>query len=172
MGSWGVKANESDYGLHLLEVITKNHLEKNDFSCFNIKETVQILEKHIISQIKFCNRGCDVEDMAIYIEATFPYRYDVAIQLIAEFFYEYITDGKWVVTDSYDKDKNRMPIDKVIKQFNYTKGDLKNLINDLKNLLHSEREIFQVWHDSESFLEWQLHITSLIKCLHNHHCEL
>lgn len=167
MSSWGVKATESDYGLDLLVIIEKNHLEKNGFSYFDINETVQLLKKHIITDIINCNRGCDEEDMNIYIEDAFPYRYDIVIQLIAEFFYEYITDGKWVVTDYNDKDS-----DKVIKQFNYTKDDLKNLINDLRKLLHSDSELFQVWRDSDSFFEWKLHITALINCLNNHHCEI
>ncbi len=37
MGSWGVKATESDYGLDLLAVITDKHLCKNGYNRFNVK---------------------------------------------------------------------------------------------------------------------------------------
>lgn len=168
MGSWGVKATESDYGLDLLDVVIKEQLRKANFINFNVKEALQLLREHIIKEIKHCNRGCSKDEMAFYIEVTFPDRYEYAVQLIAECLVDFITDERWVVI--VDFDKKYRPIKKEIKQFYYTRNDLKSLIGELQKLMQPESDLYLSWKGGDGFEKWHLHITALLTCLHNH-CE-
>ena len=46
MGAWGVRSKESDFGLDLLNLISKEQLFKVDFAYFNVAEGISLLEDY------------------------------------------------------------------------------------------------------------------------------
>lgn len=164
MGAWGVRATECDYGLDMLDGDVISFLQKSDFR-FNVKEIKEVLTKSIIDEIRYANRGCPEKLMEHFIQGTFPYRYDIAVLLIVECLTDYFSSGE-LILDIYER--NNAPYQRKVSEFIYTSNDLKGLLDDLKALLDPERDTFQSWKDSQSFRDWQEHITSLCSVLENH----
>lgn len=164
MGAWGIKATECDYGLDMLDSDVISFLQKSDFR-FNVKEIKEVLTKSIIDEIRYTNRGCPVKMMELFIQGTYPYRYDIAVLLIAECLTDYFSNGE-LILDIYER--NNAPYQRKVSEFIYTGDDLKCLLDELKALLDPKRDTYQSWKDSHSFQNWQEHITSLCNALEKH----
>lgn len=166
MGAWGVTARESDTGLDYLAIVEKQHFEKNGYSYFEVKEVMEFLHSFILDGIKRENKGCPDEDMELYIQSAFPYRYGHAVILIAECLADYIDNGVLEV-DRYVAGADEPQVMR-IANFVYTKDDLRRLLSDLQSILQADHDLYEVWRESNSFDEWQAHMNTLRGKLEQH----
>ena len=162
MGSWGIRAHDSDCGLDLLGVAVDKHLRIIKFKYFHIKHINELLKSHIIGSYGECFAD-EVHYIDFFYEYTFPYDYAHAVMLIAECLAEYSQKGTLVIYDYKPKRKIKRTITDVI----YTREDLETLRNALQSMLNPNHSLYQSWKGSTSFNEWQLHIQTLCETLAN-----
>jgi hypothetical protein len=163
MGSWGVKATESDYGLNMLAIVSDKLLSKDGYKRFNVKDALELLKEHVITGIKRANYGCSEVEMEFYISDAFPERYGQAVTLIAECLYEFFDSGAFVTSD-YDNGTKKLTEHRVTK-FTFNRDDLTALLNGLQRILNPEHAVSRTWEDSDSFNGWQAHINSLCESI-------
>ena len=159
MGSWGVKAHESDYGLDLLIVADNSYLRGVKYKTFHVKHILEILRSSIIDEFAKESNGWDAHYIDFFYDYTFHYRYAHAVMLVAECFAEYRQKGKYLIRD-YDKDRNRR-----IATFIYTNEILEALRMELQSILDPEHALYDSWKESESFNKWQSHLKMLCDSL-------
>jgi hypothetical protein len=142
MGSWGIKALESDNGLDVIDFL-KEHIPHD----FNWK-----LSK-IISELKGELLGETFDEI--------DFLYDNTAMAIAELYFMFKDTGEL----NYDDDKEERSL-KNIKTFTADKKSLEYILKyltDIKNNVPDEdgvREMTELWGDDE---EWQNHLDELIK---------
>jgi len=161
VGSWGVRAHESDTGLDLLAVAVDKHLCGVRFKTFHVKHVMEIMKAHIID--KFAKESYDWESQYIdfFYEYTFPYKFAHAVMLVAECFAEYRQKGKYAVHDfTTEKVRKRQ-----VKEFIFTQKDLETLLTELRSFLDPQHALYQAWSGSESFEKWKAHIQALCDTL-------
>ena len=159
MGSWGVRAHESDYGLNLLIVAENSYLRGVKYKTFHIKHILEILRSNIIDEFAKESIGWDAHYIDFFYDYTFHYKYAHVVMLVAECFAEYRQKGKYLIRD-YDKDRTRR-----IATFIYTDIDLETLWTELQSILDPEHALYDSWKDSESFEKWQSHLKMLCESL-------
>ena len=160
MGSWGVKAMQSDFGLDLLIIVEERYLQGVKFKTFHVKHITELLRAYIIDEFTKESYGWESEYIDFFYSYTFPYRYDEMIILIAECLTEYLSTGRFAI-NIFEKGSNN-PRRKKITEFIFTDDDLNCLLTNLRNVLNPECGLYESWKDSKSFDEWQAHIKGLI----------
>jgi len=161
VGSWGVKAHESDCGLDLLAVAEDRYLRGVKFNTFHVKHVTELLRTHIIDEFAKENNGCESHYIDFFYDYTLPYRFAHAVMLIAECFAEYRQKGKYILNDySTEKAKKRQ-----IVEFIFTNKDLESLRKELQAILAPEHSLYESWKDSDLFNEWQAHIEMLCETI-------
>jgi hypothetical protein len=163
VGSWGVSAHESDYGLDLLAVVTDKHLREVNYKHFGIREATELLKTHIVAE--FNRENGDVfkeigsekaqEYIDYFNEYTFPYHYAYAVMLVAECFAEYIKEGNLTVYD-YGAKKDR-----TIFVFMYNTDELNAFLTELRAILNPEHVLYVSWKESKSFDKWKAFMEKL-----------
>lgn len=159
MGSWGITAHESDYGLDLLAVANDRYLRGVKYKTFHVKHITEILRSHIIDGFVKESNGWESHYIDFFYDYTFPYNYAHAVILIAECFAEYRSKGKLLIHD-YDADKKRR-----IAEFIFTNEDLSTLRSELQSILDPKHSLYESWQDSDKFNGWQAHIQMLCDTL-------
>ena len=159
MGSWGVKAHESDTGLDLLAVADERYLCGMKYKTFYIKHIIEILRSHIIDKFAKESFGWDAEYIEFFYDYTFPHEFAHAVVLVAECFVEYQCDGEYIIHD-FEEDKDRG-----ISEFIFTDKDLKDLLSELQSILEPEHRLYKAWEGGDSFNEWKSHIQMLCDSL-------
>jgi thiaminase len=155
VGSWGVRAHDSDDGLDLLIVAVERYLRGVKFKTFHVKHISQLLRSHIINEFAKESYGWEAQYIDFFYDCTFPCRYAHSVMLVAECFAEYRQKGKYLIRD-YKTDRNRR-----ITDFIFTKGDLESLGAELQSILDPAHSLYDSWKDSAAFNEWQSHIQML-----------
>ena len=157
MGSWGVKATQSDTGLDYFTDIQKEILSRENYEYFHLKAVKGFLAYRVYKSLETGSYGYDIESA----QDTFEYRYSQGIILIAECFEEYYKTGKLEITLYNEKILSC----KYISQFIFSENEISELIKDLRNILNPEHPLYEDWKESEHFNEWLTHIESLITTL-------
>jgi hypothetical protein len=155
VGSWGVTAQESDYGLDLLAYAVEKNLRVKSFQCFNVAEIMQLLQAHIIDAFSKESEGWEQEYIDYFHNYTYPLNIAYASMLVAECITEYHKEGKFSVFD-YETSKQQN-----IARFIITVGDIEALLTDLRNILSSGHSLYESWENSNAFNEWKEHIQAL-----------
>lgn len=150
MGAWGIKALESDEGLDVIDFLTENYLP----------EHTTLKMEEIISALK--GEG--------FFGETFEeidFFYDHTALTLAELYVEWLDTGK---LDYDDKDEETVIWSKV-SDFTVSRNALDFLLRylyDIRNEVpdeDDEREIVELWKDSNSWEEWSNHLDILIQRL-------
>jgi hypothetical protein len=142
MGSWGIKALESDTGLDFIDFL-KEH----------ITEDLNLKLSGIISELKGELLGETFEEI--------DFLYDNTAMALAELYFMFKDTGEL----NYD-DGNKEKSLKIIKNFTSDKESLEYILKyliDIKNNVpdeDGEREIVELWAENE---EWENHLEELIK---------
>ena len=165
MGSWGVKAMESDYGLDLLIIAEKRYLQGVKFKNFHVKHITELLRAYIVDEFVQESNGWEAQYIDFFYDYTFPYHYDEAVMLVAECLNDYFRNGKFRM-EIFEEGKDK-PTRKTISEFIFTANDLNKLLADLKNILDPTRGLYESWKESQSFDEWQAHIKMLCESIEN-----
>jgi len=161
VGSWGVRAHNSDCGLDLLAVAENRYLRGVKFKNFHVRHVTELLKTHIIGEFAKENNGCESQYIDFFYGYTLPYRFAHAVMLVAECFAEYRQMGKYTLDDySTKKAKKRQ-----IAEFIFTNKDLETLRNELQAILDPEHGLYESWKDSDSFNEWRAHIQMLCETI-------
>ena len=138
VGSWGVRAHESDCGLDLLAVAEDRILRGVKFKTFHVKHITELLRSHIINEFVSESYGWESHYIDAFYDGTFHYRFAHAVILVAECFAEYRKKGKYTVND-YSKEKVRK---RRIAEFIFTNKDLETLRTELQSILDPEHELY------------------------------
>ena len=161
MGSWGVRARESDYGLDLLARIETEHLKPIEFKHFDVKGIMEFCKNHIIDGIRRENEPYlkEGEDVQYYIDANLPDRYDTVVQLVAECLAEYAQNGVFIIWD-YSADTEMQ-----ISDFIFTDSVLDELLEELHKMLDPEHEVYASWFGDSYFRKWKSHMKMMCDSL-------
>ena len=160
MGSWGIRAHESDCGLDLLAVAEDRILRGVKFKTFHVKHITELLRSHIIDKFVKESYGWESHYIDAFYDGTFHYNFAHAVILVAECFAEYRQKGKYTVND-FSKGNVRK---RRITEFIYTNKDLETLRTELQATLDPEHELYNSWFD-EHLNEWKAHIQMLCDTL-------
>ena len=159
MGSWGVRAHESDCGLDLLAVAENRILRGIKFKTFHVRHITELLRAHLIDEFAKESYGWEAQYIDFFYEYTLPHDFAHAVMLVAECFADYRKKGKYVIHD-YEAKKNRH-----ISEFVFTNADLEFLLTELQSILNPEHALYDSWKNSESLKKWQAHIKLLCDTL-------
>ena len=154
MGSWGVTARESDYGLDLLALIETDYLKPTGFKHFDVKDVMDFCKNYIIDGIRREQEpylGED-EDIQEYIDANLPYRYDTVIQLVAECLSEYAQNSEFLI-DDYEAN-----VEIRITEFIFTESILDELLEELHKMLDPKSWLYKSWFEDSTRQEWIAHM--------------
>jgi hypothetical protein len=155
VGSWGVRAHESDYGLDLLAAAEERYLRGVKYKTFHIKHVTELLRTHIINQFAKESVGWEAEYINFFYGYTLPYQFAHAVILVAECFAEYRQQGTYRIRD-YKEDKNRR-----IAMFIYTGEVLNALLTEPQAVNAPEHPLYETWKDADTRNEWQTHSQTL-----------
>ena len=155
MGTWGIKALESDEGLDVVDIL-REYLEKfEDKKEITLKEIIDLM-------IEEGMLGETFEDI--------EFLYDNTAIAISELYFDFKENGK---LDYDDEEEGETTFSK-LEKFSSNKKSLKYLIDYLSNIYNKvpdedgEREIVDLWYDNgqnPSYEEWYNHLCSLIEKL-------
>ena len=181
MGSWGVKAHESDRGLDYLGLIRDEILKPSDYSQFDVTVVLEHLKNHIIKGIRHDCRPFTKEEIKHYkannlpipndsgvlteeqiqeyVDYNFPICYSYVIALVAECLNDYFQTGVYLIHD-YKADTERK-----ITKFVYTSDNLEFLAIELEKFLKPTHSEYESWKESKSFRKWKSHIKKLCECM-------
>ena len=154
MGSWGVKATESDRGLDMLSIIEKEHLRKNGYQYLDVAKALELIKTDFAGEIYYSCRGTPKKEMHFYMNHNVPIYYEQAISLIAEIVSDYLNNGYFVAND-YDADD-----EKKITNLIYSSNERQHLLTELKKMLNPESEYRELWGD-DYFNKWLQHRQSM-----------
>jgi hypothetical protein len=145
MGSWGIKALESDTGLDVIDFL-KEHIP-NDLA-LKFSEIISVMKGQLL--------GKNIDEI--------DFLYDNTAIALAELYFMFKDTGKL----NYEDNNNEKSL-KNIKTFTADKESLECILKylvDIKNNVpdeDGEREIVEIWKESNSWEEWQNHLNELIK---------
>lgn len=152
MGAWGIKALESDEGLDVVDVL-REYLEgfKNK-RVITLKEIINLM-------IEQGMLGETLEEI--------EFLYDNTAIAISELYFDFKENGK---LDYDDEEEDETTFSK-LEKFSSDKKSLKYLIDYLTNIYNKvpdedgEREIVELWKESNHWESWDKHLDSLIELL-------
>ena len=159
MGSWGIRAHDSDYGLDLLGIIEERYLRGIKFKNFYVKHITELMRAYIVDEFVKESNGWEPHYIEFFYDYTFQYRFAEAVMIVAECFTEYRIKGKYLIYDFKSGRKRQ------ITNFIFTCEDLKYLLAELQFILNPKHPLYESWSESDSFSEWQLHIKTLCNIL-------
>jgi hypothetical protein len=146
MGAWGIKALESDIGLDVIDFLEENIPKNYEFKLSGI---IKILKDTGLLGKDFT----DIDSL-----------YDNTAIAVAELYFMFKDTGKI----DYENDDETKSL-KNIKAFTADKKSLKYVykyLMDIKNEVpdkDGEREIVELWRESNYWDEWENHLNELIK---------
>jgi hypothetical protein len=161
VGSWGIRAHESDTGCSLLTVATERYLRGVKFKTFHVRHVTEIMRSHIIDKFAKESNGWEAYYIDMFYKHTFHYDFAHALILVAECIAEYRQKGKYMV---YDFAKKK-PVKRRVAEFIFTKEDLETLRTELQSMLDPKHALYDSWVDSDTANKWLAHIQSLCDTL-------
>lgn len=152
MGAWGIKTLESDEGLDVVDIL-REYLEgfKNK-KVITLKEIIDLM-------IEEGMLGETLEEI--------EFLYDNTAIAISELYFDFKENGK---LDYDDEEEDETTFSK-LEKFSSDKKSLKYLIDYLTNIYNKvpdedgEREIVELWKESNNWESWDKHLDSLIELL-------
>ena len=163
MGSWGVKARESDHGLDSLAYIETMVLRPIDFKHFDVRAILDFLESHIKAKLIKDHKG-EME----YVDANYPDYHYAAVLLVAECLSDFYREGKLVIKDYSDYDikgGKHIVHKRTITEFIFTNEDLDELLKELHDMLDPEHRMSKCWIGDDNLMKWQVHMQMLCESL-------
>ena len=150
MGTWGIKALESDEGLDVIDILENEYIPEH--SIMNLEEIIQLMRDEVML-------GKDLTEVDFLFDNTAIALTELYFQWKEERKFNYETENNiWKkVTDFISSKKS---IDILLKQL----IDIKNKVPDEDG----EREIVDLWYDDGQnpiYEEWYNHLGSLIEKL-------
>ena len=154
MGAWGHKALESDEGLDVVDFI-RDYVSSN----YPNNEPVNLTLSELINLMKADGFfGETFEEIDFY--------FDHSAMALAELFLMFKNTGQLKYEDEEDESMN---LKKRVKSFSGDKKSFEFLLQylmDIKNEVpdaDGEREIVELWKDSDVYQEWNENLNDLIK---------
>lgn len=152
MGAWGIKTLESDEGLDVVDIL-REYLEgfKNK-KVITLKEIIDLM-------IEEGMLGETLEEI--------EFLYDNTAIAISELYFDFKENGK---LDYDDEEEDETTFSK-LEKFSSDKKSLKYLIDYLTNIYNKvpdedgEREIVELWKESNHWESWDKHLDYLIERL-------
>ena len=148
MGSWGIKALESDTGLELIYLLKTEYLPKHK----------KLTLGGLIGFLFFlCFLGESMREI--------DFLYDNTAIALAELYFE------WQETGKLNYDDEDSTVWSSITEFTASataRKDLFRRLRDIKNQVpdeDGEREIVELWKESDDWELWDKHLESLMKLL-------
>ncbi|WP_078129858.1 DUF4259 domain-containing protein [Leptospira alexanderi] len=147
MGSWGIKALESDEGLDVVGFLKENI--SDDFE-FKLSEIIQLMKGGLL--------GNHFEKIDLL--------YDNSAMALAELYFMFKDKGKLDFGNDDDNDEKSLCD---IRSFAADKNSLQYILKylmDIKNEISDKdgiREIIELWQDSDSWEDWKNHLKDLFK---------
>ena len=168
MGAWGVRSKESDFGLDLLNLISKEQLFKVDFAYFNVAEGIALLEDYNRRTFGIEKKMPEAEagQAETCIEYTVPSCIDDALLLIAECVADYYCDGQFEVHDFWSE-PDKLTI-RHIKEIIITDADRQKLLDCLRRVLDPKSDQYNSWVDAKTTEEWKNLINEHIRLIETH----
>lgn len=152
MGAWGYEALESDEGLDIVDCITDYVSEQKD------KEKVDLTLSQLIALLKEKGFfGNDFDEIDFF--------YDNAAMALTELYFMFQDEG---ILDYEDEEDESSSLKDRVQSFEADKESLTYLLRyltDMKNEVpdeDGEREIVELWKDSDCWEDWSAHLNSLI----------
>lgn len=149
MGAWGIKALESDQGLDILGFLKVHYLSGH--TAVKLEDVISVLKEEGLLGETFEQ----IDSL-----------YDNTAMALAELYLEWVDTGKL----DYDSE-NETPVWTKVTDFTASQDALDFLLRylyDIRNEVpdeDDEREIVELWRDSDSWEEWSLHLDTLIQHL-------
>jgi hypothetical protein len=149
MGAWGFKALESDEGLDVVDFL-KDHLEKSGPDWTLAEVTAAIRAQGFL--------GESFEDIDSF--------YDNSAMALAELYFEFRDNGKL----HYKDDDGGLAFGK-LRSFTADAESLKFLLRCLTDIrdevpdADGERELVELWRDSDDYEAWKANLSGLIERL-------
>ncbi len=148
MGAWGIKALESDEGLDVLGILADNYLPTH--TALNLGEMIGVLKTHGMF-------GEDFEEIDSL--------YDNSAMALAQLYLEWLDTAKL----NYDnEDENLWAMVKSLSADKFALEFLLRYLHDIKNEVpdeDDERELVELWRESDSWEDWSNHLDMLIERL-------
>lgn len=163
MGTWGITMRQSDYGLDMLNSIMEQQLQKTDFKCFNVPESIEILKADILDEIETANRGCSPKLLEAFTAEMFPYRFSQAAQLLAECTADFCRNGELVV-DEYLGDEEGF-VKRHVPEITATEDSIQILLEELSKVQQPTHAIYQSWFKDSDREAWLAHMRELSQTL-------
>ncbi|MFD4491144.1 DUF4259 domain-containing protein [Lysinibacillus fusiformis] len=144
MGAWGYKALECDEGLDVVGML-RDYIEHH-------QESKYVPLSNIVQEMKSKGFfGETLDDIDFF--------FDVSAMALAELYIDYLDSGEFCGHKSVHSQKQLLPDeDSLAFILKYLK-DIKNEIPDQ----YGEREIIELWRESENWLEWSSNLAYLIQ---------
>lgn len=149
MGTWGIKALESDNGLEVIDFLESHYEGKSELS---LSEIISLfLEEGFLS------------------ENDIDFFYDCTSIALAELIVMFKKDG----TFDYDNEDENISLSKK-KNFKTDKKSIGYILNNLIDIKNEkpdedgEREYVELWKESDFYDSWKLHLENLILELNNY----
>ena len=160
MGSWGVRAHESDGGLDMLAVAVDRCLRAVNFKTFHVRHITELLNAYIVDKFVKESEGWDSEYIDFFYDNTYRRNFANAVKFIAECIEEYRCNGKYDIYDSKTDEYHQ------VTDFIITRKDLETLRSELQSTLEPDHILYDAWNqDSETLSEWLAHTQSLCEML-------
>ena len=146
MGAWGIRSLQSDEGLDVLDILENQYLAEH--TAIKMEDMISVLKEEVML-------GESFEQIDLLFDNT-------AIAL-AELYVGWFDTGKL----DYDRE-DRTPVWSKVTEFTASQdaiGFLLRCLNDIRNEVpdeDGEREIVELWKDSDSWERWSSHLDMLI----------
>ena len=149
MGAWGHKALESDEGLDVVDFITDYISESSSQVDLKLSELITKMKENGFF-------GENFEDIEFF--------YDHSAMALAELYFMFKEKGEL----DYDHKKENLNLRKRIKSFSGDENSFEFILKYLKDIKNEvpdkdgEREIVELWKDSNSYDDWKENLENLI----------
>ena len=147
MGSWGVKALESDEGLDVIDILTNEYVPEHPV--LDLGEIIELMKEEVML-------GADFSQI--------DFLFDNTAMALAELYFQWKDVGKldqgteesvWNKVTDFMTSKEAL--DLLLRQLT----DIKNEVPDEDG----EREIAELWKNGNSWEKWNNHLDMLIQRL-------
>lgn len=148
MGQWGIKALESDDGMDMLDFLEENYLSEHTVLALG-----DMLD--LLTEEGFLGESFEEVD----------YLYDNTALALAELYVE------WQETGMLNHDGEETQLWSLVTAFTDSPEAIDNLLHRLTDVRkevpdeNGERELVELWKESDSWDAWSKHLDSLIQKL-------
>lgn len=146
MGAWGIKSLQSDEGLDVLDILENQYLAEH--TAIKMEDVISVLKEEVMLGETF---------------EQIDFLFDNTAMALAELYVEWLETGKL----GYDRG-NQMSVWSKVTDFTVSQDAIDFLLrclNDIRNEApdeDGEREIVELWRDSDGWKEWSNHLDMLI----------